>query len=71
MLLKLIALISAGVPLYLFVRSLFGNRPSRFSTAMGEFKRQVDFAVWIFLALIGCVVAFAAGKLIWTWWNAM
>jgi hypothetical protein len=71
MLLKLIAFLSAAVPVYLFVRSLRGNRPSRFSQAMGEFKRQVDLAVWIFLGLVGCVIAFAAAILIWAWWSAM
>jgi hypothetical protein len=70
MILKLIALVSAAVPVYLFVRTvLFGNRPTRFSQGVKEFKRQVDIAVWIFLGLVGCVVAFAAGKLIWTWWS--
>lgn len=72
MLLKLIALIAAVVPAYLFVRRLlYGNRPTRFSQALQEVKKQVDLAIWIFLGLIGCVVAFAAGKLIWTWWETL
>jgi hypothetical protein len=69
MLLKIIAFLSAAVPVYLFVRSLRGNRRSRFSHGMNEFKKQVDLAIWIFLGLVGCVVAFAATKLIWTWWT--
>jgi hypothetical protein len=32
-----------------------------------EFKKQSDLAVSIFLLLIGCVVIFAGGKLIWAW----
>jgi hypothetical protein len=71
MLLKIIAFIAAAVPLYLFVRSMFFRRPTRLSQQMKEFKKQVDLAVWIFLGLVGCVVAFAAGKLIWTWWGSM
>jgi hypothetical protein len=71
MLLKLIALAAAAIPLILFVRAMLLRRPTRFGAAMGEFKKQVDFAIWIFLGLVGCVVAFAAGKLAWTWWTAL
>jgi multisubunit Na+/H+ antiporter MnhB subunit len=71
MLLKLIALIAAALPVILFVRAMFFRRPTRLSEGMKEFKKQIDFAVWIFLGLVGCVVVFAAGKLIWTWWAAM
>jgi hypothetical protein len=70
MLLKIIAFLAAVIPLVLFLRSIFFRRPTRFSEGLREFKKQVDVAVWIFLALVGCVVAFAVGKLVWTWWAA-
>jgi hypothetical protein len=68
MLFKIIAFIAASIPLVLFLRSIFFRRPTRFSGAMREFKQQLDFAVSIFLGLIGCVVVFAIARLIWTWW---
>jgi hypothetical protein len=72
MLFKIVAFISAAIPLILFVRSMFfRGRPNRFSAGMKEFKRHVDLAVWIFLGFIGCVVVFAAGKLAWTWWTSV
>ncbi|HET9902799.1 MAG TPA: hypothetical protein VFQ27_03760 [Xanthobacteraceae bacterium] len=72
MLLKLILLVSAALPVFLFLRRLLaGSRPTRLSQALRDFRRQLDLAVWIFLGLVGCVVAFAAGKLIWTWWEAL
>jgi len=71
MLLKLIAFIAAAVPLILFLRSIFFRRPTRMSGRMKELKKQIDLAVWIFLGLVGCIVAFAVGKLVWTWWAAM
>ena len=71
MLLKLIALISAAIPLILFLRAVLGKRPSRLGSAMREAKKQIDLAIWIFLGIIGCVVAFAAGKLIWAWWTGL
>ena len=70
MLLKIIAFLSAALPLFLFVRSLLMRRPTRVSEGWKAFKKQIDLAVWIFLGLVGCLVAFAAGKLIWTWWEA-
>ncbi len=71
MLLKLIAVISAAIPLILFLRAIFARRPSKLGLAMREARKQIDLAIWIFLGIIGCVVAFAAGKIAWTWWSAM
>ena len=71
MLLKLIALASAAIPLILFLRAMFARRPSKLGLAMREAKKQIDLAIWIFLGIIGCVVAFAAGKLAWAWWTTL
>jgi hypothetical protein len=67
MLLKIIAFISAAVPLFLFLRSMLASKPVRDNTRVKEFKKQLNLAVTIFLVLIGCLVAWAAGRLIWTW----
>ena len=71
MILKLIALISAAIPLILFLRAVFGRRPSKLGAAMREAKKQIDLAIYIFIGIIGAIVAFAVGKLAWTWWTAM
>ena len=71
MILKLIALAAAAIPAYLFWRAMFGKRPSKVSAAWGEAKKQIDLAIYIFLGLVGCVVAVALGKIIWTWWTAV
>ena len=68
MVLKLLALLAAAIPLILFVRALLGRRPTKLGGMMREFKKQVDLAIWIFLGLIGCVLAVALGKVAWTWW---
>jgi hypothetical protein len=70
MLIKFIAFVAAAVPIFLFVRSVLFRRAPRVSQGWREFKKQLDFAVWIFLILVGCVMAFAIGKLAWTWWAA-
>ena len=71
MILKLIALISAAIPLILFLRAVFGKRPSKLGAAMREAKKQIDLAIYIFIGIIGAIVVFAVGKLAWTWWTAM
>jgi NADH:ubiquinone oxidoreductase subunit 6 (subunit J) len=67
MIFKIIAFVAAVVPIFLFVRSIFFRRPTRMNEGFQEFKKQSDLAVSIFLLLIGCVVIFAVGKLIWAW----
>jgi len=69
MLLKLIAFLAAAIPLILFLRRIFFRRETKLGATLREFKRQVDISIWIFLGLIGCVVAFGLGKLAWTWWT--
>ena len=71
MLFKIIAFIAAVIPIFLFMRSVFFRRTTRFHDGLKEFKKQANLAVSIFLFLIVCVVVFAAGKLAWTWWTAL
>lgn len=71
MLLKIIALLAAAIPLFILLRRIFFRRETKLGAALREFKKQVDVAIWIFLGLVGCVVAFGLGKLIWTWWSAI
>jgi hypothetical protein len=68
MILKIIAFIAAAIPIFLFIRTVFFRRPTRFSEGVKEFKKQTDLAIRIFLFLVGCVVAIAAGKMIWAMW---
>jgi hypothetical protein len=71
MLIKIIALISAAIPLILFLRAVFGGRQTKLGQALREFKKQIDVAIYLFLGLIGCVVVFGLGKLVWTWWTTL
>ena len=68
---KIIAFVAAAIPIFLFVRSIFSRRTTRINEGLKEFKKQANLAVSIFLFLIGCVVAFAAAKLVWTWWSSL
>ena len=71
MLLKIIAVISAAIPLILFLRAMLGGRKTKIGAALAEFKKQIDLAIYIFLGLIGVVVVLALGKLAWAWWTQL
>ena len=71
MVFKILALVAAAIPIFLFVRSIFFRRTTRINDGLKEFKKHANLAVSIFLFLIGCVVVAAAGKLAWTWWTAL
>jgi Na+/H+-dicarboxylate symporter len=71
MIFKIIAFVAVAIPIFLFVRSVFFRRTTRINEGLKEFKKQANLAVSIFLLLIGCVVVFAAGKLVWTWWMSL
>jgi hypothetical protein len=68
--LKLIALLSAAIPVILFVRALLGRRQSKFGATLREAKTQVDFGITIFLWINAGIVAIAVARLAWSWWTA-
>ena len=63
--------IAAAIPVFLFLRKMLGARPSKLGTAWREAKKQIDLAIYIFIGIIACVVAFAAVRLAWAWWTAV
>jgi hypothetical protein len=62
---KLIAIIVAAIPFVLLLRGLFIGRSKRTSQAVSEFKKNIDYLVWVILFFIGCVMVYAIGKLIY------
>ena len=62
--LKLIGIIVAAMPVILFLRAMFMGSKRR-SQAVSNFKKQVDYAVWAILFMIGIGVVFSIGKLIY------
>jgi hypothetical protein len=62
--LKLIGIILAALPVIVFVRAIFLGSRGR-SQAMSDFRKQVDYAVWAILFMIGVGLVFSVGKLIY------
>jgi hypothetical protein len=50
---KLISIILAAIPFILFLRTIFIGRLRR-SQAVSDFRKQIDYLVWIILILIAC-----------------
>jgi hypothetical protein len=66
---KVIGIILAALPIVLFLRSLFFGKSKKTSQAMAEFKKHVDYVVWVILFFIGCGVVYAIGKLVYQFWT--
>jgi hypothetical protein len=60
---KLISIILAALPVILFLRTILMGQLKR-SQAVSDFRKQVDYVVWIILILIGCGLVYSIGKLI-------
>jgi hypothetical protein len=55
---KLIGFILAVIPVVLFLRAMFTGRSKRTSQRVSNFKKQLDYLVWMVLFLIGCEVVY-------------
>jgi hypothetical protein len=60
---KLISIILAAIPVILFLRTILMGQLKR-SQAVSDFRKQIDYLVWIILILIGCGLVYSIGKLI-------
>jgi len=60
---KLISIILAAIPVILFFRNTLMGQLKR-SQAVSDFRKQIDYLVWIVLILIGCGLVYSIGKLI-------
>ena len=66
---KFIGIILAAMPVILFLRSIFFGKSRKGSQAMAEFRKHVDYVVWVILFFIGCAVVYAIGKLVYQFWT--
>jgi len=62
---KLIGIILAAAPIILFLRAIFKSQLKKKSQGLAEFKKQIDYLVWIILFVVGCGVVYSIGKLIY------
>jgi len=61
---KLIGVILAVIPIVLFLKAIMGQSRKR-SQAVSDFKKHMDYVVWMILFLIGFGVIYSLGKLLY------
>jgi hypothetical protein len=66
---KLIVIIAAAMPIVLVLRAIFTRRSPKSSRAFSEFKKQIDYLVWVILFGIGCVFIYSVANLIHSMWR--
>ena len=60
---KLITIVVAAIPVVLFLRSVFGRSPA-VKQAVSEFRRQVDYLVWVILFAIAVGIVYSTVNLL-------
>jgi hypothetical protein len=61
---KLIGIILAGISAFLFMRALFIGHSKRRAQAFSDFRKQIDYLVWMMLFFIGCGLVYSIVTLI-------
>ena len=61
---KLIGIILAAIPAFLFIRALLTGQSKKRMQALSEFKKQIDYLVWVMLFFIGCGLVYSIVTLI-------
>jgi cytochrome c oxidase assembly factor CtaG len=56
---RLLQLIVLAVPVVLFLRAVFPGQSKKLSQAWAELKRQLDYLVWVILAVIACAIVYS------------
>jgi len=66
---KLIAILVAAIPIILFLRTIFSGRSKAMKLAASDFRKQIDYLVWVILLAIGCGIVYSVGTLIYSQWK--
>ena len=66
---KLITILAAAIPIILFLRTIFSGQSKVMMRAASDFRKQIDYLVWMILVAIACGIVYSVGKLIYFLWN--
>jgi hypothetical protein len=65
---KLISILIALIPVFLFLRAVLG-RSATVRRAAADFKRQIDFVVWALLFIIAAAMLYSLISLVHPLWR--
>jgi hypothetical protein len=66
---KLITILVAVIPIVLFLKTAFFGRSQAMKQASAEFRRQIDYLVWVILFFIACGIVYSTIHLIYPIWK--
>jgi hypothetical protein len=66
---KLITILVAAIPIFLFLKTVFFGRSKAMKQAASDFRKHIDYLVWVILLAIGCGIVYSVGKLVLPLWN--
>jgi hypothetical protein len=66
---KLITILAAAIPIILFLRTIFSGQSKVMKRAASDFRKQIDYLVWMILVAIACGIVYSVGKLIYFLWS--
>ena len=74
--LKLIAFVTAAIPVVLFLKAMFFGKSKTFfakskvvQEASSTFRRQVGYLAWGIVVLVGCALAYSVAVLAYSFWK--
>lgn len=65
---KLISMLIAAIPLFLFVRAVVG-RSTAMKKAVSDLRRQIDYLIWVMLIAIAVGIVYSVVTLIQPLWR--
>ena len=65
---KFISILTLLIPVFLFLRTLLRRSPV-VSKAVADFRRQIDYLVWIILFTIAAATIYSLVSLIYPMWR--
>jgi hypothetical protein len=65
---KLISILIALIPVVLLLRSVIG-RSATMKRAVADFKRQIDFLVWVILLMTAAAIIYSVITLVLSVWR--
>ena len=61
---KLIGIILTAIPAFLFIRAVLTGQSKKRMQALSDFKKHIDYLVWVMLFFIGCGLVYSIVTLI-------
>lgn len=61
---RLLELVVLAVPVVLFLRAIFPGQSKKLSEKWSKLKREIDFAVWVMLAVMACAAIYSVATLV-------